>query len=599
MPKICVYTIALNEEKHVDRFMDSVGGADTVVILDTGSTDKTVEMLRKRGAIVHEQLVKPWRFDVARNINISHCPKDYVLFSVDLDEIIAEPDWRERFDAAWKPDHNRARYTYVWNTNPDGSDGRKFLYEKIHTHDYEWHLPCHEILRRTTPGKDSWAFIPITVRHYPDPAKSRGSYFDLLKMARYENPDNDRMSHYYGRELYYRRQWREAIDELCRHVTMNGWADEKAMSMSMIGESYAWLNQDTEAERWHLRACAEAPHLRTPFLELAKFYNSRNRFPMGYAFAKRSLQIGTPSGSYVENPSAWREGPWDLIGTAAYYLGLKPEALYSARKAYQLAPWDGRLKQNLDCGEAMCHEYTKKFSVPRIVKHEPWADNPKFGLVISTYGSLPYVHLALAVREKHYPDVPCLVVDDCSDEREGLHELAASYGAAFHTNSTRMNHTRGDTMAFATGLRWAHQNGLDVLVKMSRRFVPKTDWRPSLLEIIQKTMHATYAGILDATWGLRTECMALHVARWVDKADSMEGTVNNSAWLWVEKLLHDYALTILPWGCGDQDGAATWDFPGMGKWASSDTHLWHDTADKKEYWHLAQSLGLQYRVEDF
>ena len=46
--KVCVYTICKNEEKFVDRWMDSMGEADLVVVLDTGSKDGTVERLRAR-----------------------------------------------------------------------------------------------------------------------------------------------------------------------------------------------------------------------------------------------------------------------------------------------------------------------------------------------------------------------------------------------------------------------------------------------------------------------------------------------------------------------------------------------------------------------
>lgn len=50
--KICVYAIAKNEEQFVDRWMDSMREADWVCVLDTGSTDRTVESWRTgaRGA---------------------------------------------------------------------------------------------------------------------------------------------------------------------------------------------------------------------------------------------------------------------------------------------------------------------------------------------------------------------------------------------------------------------------------------------------------------------------------------------------------------------------------------------------------------------
>ena len=40
--KVVVYAICKNEAQFVDRWMDSMGEADQVVVLDTGSEDDTV-----------------------------------------------------------------------------------------------------------------------------------------------------------------------------------------------------------------------------------------------------------------------------------------------------------------------------------------------------------------------------------------------------------------------------------------------------------------------------------------------------------------------------------------------------------------------------
>ena len=91
--KIAVYTICKNEVDYVDKFMDSMVEADAVFVLDTGSTDGTVEKLRKRGATVFEKIIKPWDFSKARNAILKLVPKEFnILVSVDLDEV---------FDAGW------------------------------------------------------------------------------------------------------------------------------------------------------------------------------------------------------------------------------------------------------------------------------------------------------------------------------------------------------------------------------------------------------------------------------------------------------------------------------------------------------------------
>ena len=50
--KVCVYAIAKNEEKFALRWIKSMQEADEVIVLDTGSTDKTVQILKENGAIL-------------------------------------------------------------------------------------------------------------------------------------------------------------------------------------------------------------------------------------------------------------------------------------------------------------------------------------------------------------------------------------------------------------------------------------------------------------------------------------------------------------------------------------------------------------------
>ena len=148
--KICVYAIAKNEEQFVDRWMDSMREADWVCVLDTGSTDRTVEKLADRGAVVRQEAVSPWRFDAARNRSMELIPPDTdICVCTDLDEVF-RPGWRKLLENAWEPGAEQLRYTYIWSFGPRGTPGTTFLQEKIHAPGvFRWHHPVHEVLRRT------------------------------------------------------------------------------------------------------------------------------------------------------------------------------------------------------------------------------------------------------------------------------------------------------------------------------------------------------------------------------------------------------------------------------------------------------------------
>ena len=105
--KVAAYAIALNEEKHAARWAETTKHADFRLVCDTGSTDRTVEILREHGVIVHEISVKPWRFDVARNTAQSLLPTDIdVCLSLDMDELVDE-NFFDEVRKQWIPDANK------------------------------------------------------------------------------------------------------------------------------------------------------------------------------------------------------------------------------------------------------------------------------------------------------------------------------------------------------------------------------------------------------------------------------------------------------------------------------------------------------------
>ena len=198
-PRICVYTIALNEIANVESFVASCRDADLILVADTGSTDGTPERLAELGATVHRITQIPWRFDHARNQSLDLIPNDIDLcISIDLDERL-EPGWRELIEQHWTPSVNRIKYDYQW------SETSRFLASKIHSRQgYRWQYPCHEVLTWTGTTPDQNVTIEeLRVTHHADNTKPRTSYLGLLKLGRDEEPNDERMCHYYARELMF------------------------------------------------------------------------------------------------------------------------------------------------------------------------------------------------------------------------------------------------------------------------------------------------------------------------------------------------------------------------------------------------------------
>lgn len=349
--KVFVYAISKNESQFAARWMDSMKEADAVYVLDTGSTDDTVEALTNLGAHVTVESIAPWRFDVARNRSLELVPTDAdICVCTDLDEVF-HPGWRELLEQAWEPTLGQLRYRYTWSFQPNGREGVVFWIEKIHRrHGYRWVNPVHEVLSWQGPGAQPPAAFAegIQLDHHPDNTKSRGQYLPLLEIAVAEDPENDRNMHYLGREYFFHSNFEKAISTLKRHLQLPSatWADERCASMRYIAKCYVNLQNLQEAQRWYLRAIAQAPHLREPWLDFAMLAYENEDWYLLLWLTGRALAIQERPRTYITEATSWGSLPHDLASLGYFYTGQYQKALYHIDRALEIEPSDPRLLKN-------------------------------------------------------------------------------------------------------------------------------------------------------------------------------------------------------------------------------------------------------------
>ena len=95
----------------------------------------------------------------------------------------------------------------------------------------------------------------------PRPHKVPGQYLPLLELSVEEEPEDDRNTHYLGREYMYRGRWDDCIRTLEHHLSMPTatWKDERAASMRYIALS--WLRK---GDRARARTGISVPLQRPP-----------------------------------------------------------------------------------------------------------------------------------------------------------------------------------------------------------------------------------------------------------------------------------------------------------------------------------------------
>lgn len=364
--KICVYAICKNESQFVDKWVDSMREADEIVVLDTGSTDDTVEKLRARGCKVEVKTYNPWRFDIPRNDAMDLASSDCNIFiSTDLDEIL-EPGWAEVLRSEWiEGVHTRAQYKYAWSHNENGEPARVFYYDKIHSRDWRWQYPVHELLARNgvcdyIPQETLNLFDKIYLHHYPDQTKSRGSYLDLLKLRAEENPDSDDYGKLYlAHEYFYRNKFNECIEFITHNLLSKQeryGSLELANIYTFLGDAYAAVGMEQHAtQAWMMGLDADRTY-REPYLRLAAAANDKQLFHLAIAFVEECFKNTYRHYSWLEQDDSWTFKPYDCLAIGYYYLGDYDKAYANASKALQISSLreDFRLKNNL---EIIQHKY--------------------------------------------------------------------------------------------------------------------------------------------------------------------------------------------------------------------------------------------------
>ena len=347
--KIVVYAISKNEEKFVDRWVDSMQEADEIYVLDTGSTDKTVSKLKKRKVNVKKKIIKPWRFDVARNESLKLVPSDAdICVCTDLDEVL-EKGWRKKLEEIWQDNITRLRYNYNWKLDKNNKPIVNFYTDKIHIRDnYKWTHPVHEVLTYTNGNEVFLTTDEITLNHYPDNTKSRSSYLPLLELSVKEDPEDDRKMHYLGREYMYYQKWDKCIDTLIKHLSLKTatWKDERCASMRFIARSYRNLNRIEEAKMWLDKAINEAPYLRDPYVEKAMLEYELENWNEVIKNCNTALKITTHTKCYINETFSFDNTIYDLLSIAYFYLDDIDNAIINIDKALKMEPDNERLLKN-------------------------------------------------------------------------------------------------------------------------------------------------------------------------------------------------------------------------------------------------------------
>ena len=202
--KTAVYTILKNEKQYIEKWLYYADPFDYKVLLDTGSSDGSWEMLQEAAAkdpklIIEQKEFTPWRFDTARKHNMTMIPSDTVwCLSPDLDEYysINTHDQMEKvIDAVPDVTSIASDRLDIYSQTVRVGPPHLLPTNKIHLfHAYTWNQPIYEhIVWKGAAGKEKEVYDDeIFLVHDQDFRKQSRTelYIKMLREEWETNPSN-------------------------------------------------------------------------------------------------------------------------------------------------------------------------------------------------------------------------------------------------------------------------------------------------------------------------------------------------------------------------------------------------------------------------
>ncbi len=300
---ICM--IVKNEEKFLVKCLRSIRDVvDEIIIVDTGSTDKTTDIAKAFGAKLFDF---PWTgdFSAARNHSLAQATGDWI-FILDADEVISSLDFDELKTIVHKRPSTAVTYNILtrnyidqesiigWTPNdgkyPDESHNGWMPSAKVRLFtrrkDIFFTNPVHELLE-TSVRKAKIPILPgnVVVHHYGklDVARDtqKGEDYYLLGKIKYENdPTNVKYIHELAKQAQVLHKNEEAMELWLKLLSLID-ADHQSPAYQEIARiSYG----DPISETYTL---------------LAGSYMALNRYDEALASARKAMETEVKRKEYV------------------------------------------------------------------------------------------------------------------------------------------------------------------------------------------------------------------------------------------------------------------------------------------------------------
>ncbi len=340
MITISLCMIVRDEEKALGRCLESVASLmDEIIVADTGSTDRTVEIAEAHGAKVFHF---PWcdDFSAARNFAFSKATMQYCMW-LDADDVLESAD-REALRTlkeTLSPDTDVVMLRYHTGFDADGAPAFTYWRERLlrRAAGFYWQGAVHEAI--TPAGKIVYGDAAVSHKKIGpgDPDRNLRIFEGLLASGKALSP---REQFYYARELMYHNRDREAADRFERFLDEgHGWVENNLEACRNLSRCRLRLREPEKAFAALVRALRFGPPRAELCCDLGSFFLECADYKTAVFWYERALEA-EPSGitgGFTE-PDCYGYVPLMQLCVCHYRLGNPSLAAQYNERAGRLKP---------------------------------------------------------------------------------------------------------------------------------------------------------------------------------------------------------------------------------------------------------------------
>lgn len=330
MYNLTLSMIVKNEEPNIQTCLESVAPyIDYYVICDTGSTDKTKEVIKNffdsKGipGEIHDHEWEDFGTNRSKALKLCHGKTQWALM-IDADDYITGKLPVDKFDKNLDGYVVQIkRGSFCWARAQIFNLGKKLWWYEEPLHEY---AICEQPMQvAKLEGDYAWEVrtAGCRSRQFNDDIEKYKNDYQVLKKHLEKDPTSQRKQFYAAQSAFDARMYDVAEGEYAKRITLGGWDEEIFFSWMRIGICRELLEKPLpEVADAFMMAYEIKPNRVEPLYHLSCIYRKHNRPKDAFLISSHGLGIPIPNNEILFVDQAnYLWGILDEVATTAYHSG--------------------------------------------------------------------------------------------------------------------------------------------------------------------------------------------------------------------------------------------------------------------------------------